>query len=87
MKALIAAFALLSFVAATTLPWWPRRKPAADHPDQAPTDTAKPMAKKKTTHKKTSKKKTHHKKVAKTSKSKSTKKAPAAPAATDAPKG
>ena len=58
MKALISAFALLSFVAASTIPYVAQA--------QAQTEMQKPMPKKaKKSHKSASKKTMHHKKVAK----------------------
>lgn len=61
MKALITAFALLSFVAATTIPY------AAQAQTQTPTQTSKPMAKK--APKKHAAAKKHHKTAKKKTKS------------------
>ncbi|HUJ98245.1 MAG TPA: hypothetical protein VLV85_08375 [Stellaceae bacterium] len=55
MKALITAFALLSFVAASTVPMM------AQAQAQTQTQPAKPAKKKATTHKKAAKKTTHKK--------------------------
>jgi hypothetical protein len=57
MKALISAFALLSFVAASTIPYVAQA--------QAQTEMQKPMPKKAKKSHKTAKRTMHHKKVAK----------------------